>query len=210
MEGPSTRLLVLRHGEVAPQHKNYLYGQMDVELSEVGEEQARRTGQHCRQYPVRAVYSSDLQRALTLGREIGRHHGIVPVRDERLRERHFGHWQGLPWSEIAERFPEEQERYYADRFTTRVPGGAENFLDVQSRVRPFLREVLARHPGECIAITAHSGTVRIILAECMSIPLECIFTFEQDYCCLNVIDYWPTGRMRVNVLNYTDHVAELL
>jgi alpha-ribazole phosphatase/probable phosphoglycerate mutase len=209
MEGKPTRLFLVRHGEVNAQDRKNLYGAADVKLSDVGIAQSRLTGLALRRFPIRAVYTSDLSRARTVGEQIALQHGLRPVVTPLLRERHFGHWQGLPWEEIQARFPEEFAAFEAQRFYYRVPGGAENFQDVQARVIPCLREIILRHPGETVAITAHSGPTRLILAHAFQMPLECIFTFEQDYCCLNAIDAYPSGRMRVKTLNSIEHLLEL-
>lgn len=208
-DGDPTRLLLLRHGEVELGGKKHLYGQMDVPLTALGRLQSETTGEALRRWPIRAVYTSDLQRALYLGRQIARHHGISPCQDVRLRERKFGDWQGREWEEIEREHPELLRRYHENRMTMRVPGNSENFGDVQRRVRAFLREVLHRHAGQTIAITAHSGPLRLMLAEMMRLPLESLFTFEQDYCCLNVTAIHGDGRSRVELLNGTNHLAGL-
>lgn len=206
-KGTRTRLVLLRHGEVEEGARNRLYGQEDVALSPRGMEQSRAAGEALRPHGITAVYTSDLQRASVLGASVAGHHGLTITPDPRLRERRFGDWQGLSWDVIEDTRPDELRAYHADRFRYRVPGDSENFEDVRARVLQFLNEVLPRHPGETIAITAHSGSVRILLAEAMGMPLDSIFTFEQDYCCLNVIDYFESGRRRVERINDTHHLG---
>lgn len=204
------RLYLLRHGEVHSNHRKYLYGQLDVELSERGKLQSRLAGEYLKNLPLKAVYTSDLQRAHFLGKEIAQHHGLELRQDARLRERHFGDWQGKPWEQIEIEYPELVQKYTEDRFATRISPDAENFLDMNDRVLPCLNEICSRHPEETIAITAHSGTTRVVIAEAMNMPLQSIFTFEQDYCCMNIIDYYPTGRVRLKTLNFTTHIEGLL
>lgn len=205
--GTATRVFLLRHGEVEEGARNRLYGQEDVALSPRGLAQSRAAGEALRPFPIAAVYTSDLQRASVLGAAVAGHHGVTITPDPRLRERRFGDWQGLPWDVIEDTRADELRAYHADRFRYRVPGDSENFVEVRERVLDFLNEVLPRHPGENIAITAHSGSVRMILADAMGMPLDSIFTFEQDYCCLNVIDYFESGRVRVERINDTHHLG---
>ncbi len=208
-EGKATRLLILRHGEVNAESRKALYGQLDVELSERGHAQSARTGAALSTQPIEAVYTSDLSRASILGREIARHHELEPHPDPRLRERHFGHWQGLLWEHIETTYPEELKQYSEKRHHMRVPGPSENFPDVRARLVPFLAEVLEKHRGQTVAIACHSGPARILLAEALGLPIDGIFTFEQNYCCLNAIDYFDTGRVRVQLLNDTHHLGDL-
>lgn len=204
--GTPTRLLVLRHGEVNHEDSRNLYGQLDVRLSDRGIEQSRLTGIALAAHSISAVYTSDLQRAATLATQIARHHSIAPRIETALRERHFGDWQGKSWEHIEQNSPDILAAYNNDRFTTRVPGGAENFHDVQARVIPLVERIVAAHPAQTVAITAHSGPIRIIIAHALGLPLTGIFSFAQDYCCLNVIDFFESGRVTVQTLNATHHL----
>ena len=205
-ESGATRLLLLRHGEVHREDCQALYGQMDVRLSEWGEEQSRLAGLALKNIRIDAVYSSPLKRAALLGHEIARHHGLQPQIVDVLKERFFGTWQGMMWPAIEASWPEEFARYQQERFTMRAPGGAESFEDVHARVMPFINALLERHAGQTICITAHGGPLRIILADAMQMPLTSLFRFELDYCCLNVIDYGPKDeRTRVKLMNATTH-----
>ena len=38
---------------------------------------------------------------------------------------------------------------------------------------------------------AHAGINRVILSEAMGLPLEHLFRLDQNYGCLNIIDYFP-------------------
>jgi alpha-ribazole phosphatase len=206
----STRLYLLRHGEVEAAWHQTMYGQMDVPLSEFGMLQSQATGQHLSHHPLHAVYSSDLARAAYLSEEIARHHGIKPRLSNHLRERKFGDWQGVTFHEVESGNSPEYRRYLDDRFTVRAPGDSENFVDVRDRVLPFLKETIERHPGESIAITCHSGPARMILGACLMLPLDGLFSFDQDYCCLNVIDIHPSGRVRVKHVNQIHHLDHLV
>jgi len=201
-----TRLILLRHGEVHPDDARGLYGQADIRLSDRGMAQSNAAGAWLAGTRIHHVYTSDLKRAHFLGCAIARHQGISPTVTPALRERFFGEWQCMGWEEIAARYPDEHARYTSNRFTMRVPGGAESMQDVQNRVLGFLRSILPRHRGQQIAITAHSGPNRMILLEALRLPHESIFAFDQDYCCRNVIDYPADGPPRVRLLNGTEHL----
>lgn len=209
-DGPCTRLYFCRHGEVHAEDRKSLYGQMDVRLSEHGKEQSRRVGEALKGVKLAAVYTSDLTRAKIAAEEIARHHGLAVIESSALRERHFGHWQGIVFESIQEQFPEDFAAYMADRIGVRVPGGAENFHDVKARVCAFVREIVARHPGEEIALAAHSGPCRMLLCEAFDMPLTSFFNFEQDYCCINVVDYYSNGHMRVRTMNSISHLETLV
>lgn len=208
--GHITRLLLLRHGEVNHDDRKALYGQRDVRLSELGELQSRETGEAMKGFGITAVYSSDLVRASYLGRQVADQSSVPMELFPALRERFFGDWQGRRWDDLMLEFPELITKYETERTTYRVPGGAENFVDVRDRVIPVVQNIVNRHPGETIALTAHSGPVRVILADALGLSLENLFQFGLDYCSLSLIEYAESGRVRVELLNSTHHLTTRL
>jgi alpha-ribazole phosphatase/probable phosphoglycerate mutase len=38
---------------------------------------------------------------------------------------------------------------------------------------------------------AHAGVNRVILCDALSLPLQHLFRLDQNYGCLNIIDYFP-------------------
>ena len=48
---------------------------------------------------------------------------------------------------------------------------------------------MERHAGRRIAVIAHGGTNRVILAEALGLPLGNIFRLAQDYAAWSLIEY---------------------
>ncbi|MGK2907777.1 MAG: histidine phosphatase family protein, partial [Desulfuromonadales bacterium] len=74
-----------------------------------------------------------------------------------------------------------------------------------NRIRPILQEIIANHPGGDVALVAHGGVNRIVLLEAIGAPLEQAFSIDQDFGCLNIIDYFADGNSVVKLLNGTAH-----
>jgi 2,3-bisphosphoglycerate-dependent phosphoglycerate mutase len=107
------RLIMLRHGQSTWNQENLFTGWVDVDLTELGEQEARRGGRALLDAGVlpTVCHTSVLVRAirtavLTL-EECGR--SWIPVRRSwRLNERHYGGLQGLNKAQTAERYGDEQ------------------------------------------------------------------------------------------------------
>lgn len=136
-----------------------------------------------------AVYCSDLSRAVRSAEIIAEPYGLLPVKIPALRERSFGIWEGMTFSEIKERFPGEFEAW-ADDPVAHSPIGGESTLEVKERVVKALNEILTRHIGYNVAVVAHGGVNRILICNILGTPLENIFRIEQDYGAVNVIEFW--------------------
>jgi alpha-ribazole phosphatase/probable phosphoglycerate mutase len=79
------------------------------------------------------------------------------------------------------------------------PGG-EGLPDLQARALPALRSVVQRHAGRRIAVVAHGGTNRVILADALGLPLGNIFRLAQDYAAWSLIEYRDHDAI-VHILN---------
>ena len=197
---PHTRIYLIRHGQVAGFDQPRYNGQTDVALTDYGVEQYHRLKERLADAKISACYTSDLSRCTTGADIIGQSLGLEPVARRELRELNIGVWEGLSWQEIKENWPEGWRDRLADLVNYRVPGG-ENLLDVAARVMPVINEVVERHHGQEVLVVGHGGVNRIVLLNAIGAPLAGMFNIEQNYGCLNIIDYYEDGRATVKLLN---------
>jgi alpha-ribazole phosphatase len=193
---------LIRHGEVVGAGTPRYNGQADVGLTERGIAQYHQLKERLSGARISACYTSDLTRCVQGAVILGRHFGLEPVRHQELRELNIGIWEGLTWAELMERYPEEWQARLADVVNYRVPQG-ENLLDMEQRVMPVIREIVARHSGEEVLVVAHGGVNRVVLLNAMAAPLSSLFNIEQKYGCLNIIDYYADGKSVVMLMDET-------
>lgn len=133
----------------------------DVELSDLGRQQASAVGAWLRDLPPTErptrLWTSPYRRARTTG-EIaleGADLDLAPRVDERLRDRDMGVTDMLTATGILAKYPEEAERReWIGKFYYRPPGG-ESWADVLLRVRAVLNDILVLAAGERVLVTAH-------------------------------------------------------
>jgi alpha-ribazole phosphatase len=195
-----TRIYLIRHGEVEGSGTPRYNGHADVSLTERGRGQYNLLRERLAEAKITACYTSDLSRCTWGADLMGEHFGWKPARNSNLRELDIGIWEGLTWAELKERYPEEWQARLADIVNYRVPGG-ENLLDLQGRIIPVINDIVARHRGEEALVVAHGGANRVILLNAIGAPLSALFNIEQNYGCLNIIDYYADGKAVVKLLN---------
>ncbi len=195
----ATRLYLVRHGQVADGHTNRYHGSNDVDLSPAGERQLTQLASHLEPVPLAAVYASDLRRSQDGAARLCAGRGLTPGVIPEFREINFGVWEGLTFAEISERYPEQLNGRFQDLANFRIPAG-ESLADLRDRVVPRLQQLVAEHPGQSLALVAHAGVNRVILCHALSLSLENIFRLDQNYGCLNIIDYFADFTM-VRLLN---------
>jgi broad specificity phosphatase PhoE len=138
---------------------------VDVPLSELGEEQAEALGRwfsHAGARPQVLMCSSyrRAQQTAEIFRQAGGCRADVPICvDERLREKEFGILDGLTTSGVAVTYPDQAEfRRILGKFYHRPPGG-ESWADVILRLRSVLDTVSLHHAGKNVMIIAHQVVV---------------------------------------------------
>lgn len=200
MRSETTRVHLLRHGQVCGFEARRYNGQADVALTALGIAQTQAYAAQLKDFPLTAVYSSDLTRSAYGAGLIAVDHDLVPHQDERLRELDIGEWEGLTWDEIKQSWPTEWQARLNDLVQVAPPGG-ESLQQMATRVRLALAELLEKHQGEEIALVAHGGVNRVILLDAIGAPLIQMFHIEQSYGCRNIIDYFADSYTTVQLLN---------
>jgi 2,3-bisphosphoglycerate-dependent phosphoglycerate mutase len=156
-------LILLRHGQSTWNAENLFTGWWDVDLTEVGEEEARAGGKLLADEPgldLRILHTSVLTRAIRTAElalaAAGR--SWLPVRrDWRLNERHYGDLQGKNKVETMKKFGKEQLLLWRRSYATRPPelaaenkystAGDPRYRDIDPSVLPAtecLRDVVDR------------------------------------------------------------------
>ena len=161
-----------RHGETVWNQENRWQGQADVPLSEAGCEQARRLAQRLRAEGrrVRAIYASDLERALHTAEIVGEVLGVAPLPEVGWREMNIGTWSGLTTAEVIARHAAEWERLRAGEDLPR--GGGETFAQFQGRILRSIERLLEKHADEQVVIVTHGGAVRAFLLHCRGLDVS--------------------------------------
>jgi broad specificity phosphatase PhoE len=155
------RLVLLRHGRTAHNADGRIQGQLDVELDEVGLAQAQALGTVFASSPPSVVVSSDLARARETARAVCEHVGLPLRLDPRLRETHFGQWQGLTGDEVAAHWPDLWQRW---RRGDDCPVDGETRVEVGTRAAAVVAEVLPSvAAGETLLLVTHGGTARALV-----------------------------------------------
>jgi len=186
--GKTTRLFLVRHGEVVVQGQKKFLGFTNLGLSPEGKKQIRRLAGHLKLFSLDQAVSSDLQRTLDSARILCKDRGLDAVPYTAFREMNMGAWDGKSWEEIKEKYPQAKGLYFSNLKKFRFPEG-ENWGQFRSRVLKGLESLLRENQGRNILLVAHAGVNRIILAQALGLRFRNMFFMEQDYACLNIIEY---------------------
>ncbi len=203
----STRILAIRHGETAWNRDTRIQGQLDIGLNERGRAQAHALAEALRGEPLAAIYSSDLSRAQETARAVAATTGAEVHLDTALRERAFGHFEGLTWDEIATQWPEESQRWRR-RDLDFAPGGGESLPVLYERCVGAVLRIAALYPGEQIAIVAHGGVLDCLYRAGTRQSLQAPRAWQLGNATINRMLYTPEG-LSVTGWNDDHHLSHL-
>lgn len=155
-----TEILLIRHGETEWNAVRRLQGHLDIALNAEGERQAAALGQALLDEPLDVIVASDLQRAMQTAQAIAQPRGMTIQVDPGLRERCYGAFEGVMYSEISERFPEAYAAWQARDIDARFPDGvrkAETLREFYERAIATVNRLVTMYPGQKIALVTHGG-----------------------------------------------------
>jgi len=163
---------LVRHGQTGRSATSTYSGRLDVALTPIGREQARRTAQELAGAGIDAVITSPLERARDTAQAIADAAGVALRVDKRLTEVDYGPFEGLDRDGAQAALGQAFADWRADPFGAPVPG-MEPLADALRRARAATADALAAH--EHPVIVGHQGILRIVLVALGEIAPEDYF-----------------------------------
>ncbi len=156
-----TTLVLVRHAQTDAAGKRLTGQARGVHLNERGRTQAARLVERLEGLPIRAIYSSPLERSRETAAPLARARG-VPVRIRRaLTEVEYGEWTGRSISSL--RRTRLWRQVMAAPSTVRFPRG-ESLLEVQARVVTEIQQIAKTHRRDMVVAISHADVIRLLVA----------------------------------------------
>ncbi len=136
------KIIYFVHGTTYDNASDRCSGWKQVELNELGQEQAVNLGQITSSLKFDVIFTSDLVRAIDSANLAWPN--LEKIVDKRLRECNYGDYDGESKDLVV----------YDNHIEERFPNG-ESLKDVEKRVRDFLDYLKINYRGQTVAIVAH-------------------------------------------------------
>jgi len=183
----SSTIDLLRHGECADGH--CYRGTTDVALSDVGHQQMLQSVEKLlkkKSAPWSRILTSPLQRCFIVADQLAQQCKVPLVCHKGYQEIHFGDWEGQRVDDVWATQQATVKKWFADPVNFPPPNGeaADTFSD---RVVTILLQHMHQTPNEHTLLVTHGGVMRVLLAHCLSMPLNNMGRFDVPYACLSRI-----------------------
>jgi broad specificity phosphatase PhoE len=192
-----TTFLLIRHGETDAVGKSIMGWAPGWHLNANGRKQVEALAARLAPAPIRAIYTSPLERAVETAEAVARGRQLEPRRDEEFGEFRMGDWQGWEIAKLDER--EDWRRFNTFRAGTRAPNG-ELMVETQTRMVRRLQALAAGNAGETVAIVSHADPLRALIAYYLGMPLDLMQRLEISPASMSVLELseWNARMLCVN------------
>lgn len=138
------------------------------------------------------VISSPLIRCEEFASAFARQGSLPLTFDTRLKEIHFGQWEGRSAAELMAEDPEALARFWRDPNAYLPPGG-ESLAHFQARVLDAWYDILSAYADQHILIVTHGGVIRVLLCHVFQVSVSRWHEFEVTHGQLHAVHIGGDG-----------------
>jgi probable phosphomutase (TIGR03848 family) len=190
-------ILLIRHGENNFVGKRLAGRLPGVHLNDNGFKQAQGVATALCEAPIKAIYSSPLERAMqtakplaaALNLEVQVHPGFIEV--------DFGDWQGKSIRQLARTKLWKIVQHKPSEFC--FPGG-ETFVAAQQRVVSAIEEIKSSlGEKDMVACFSHSDTIKLAVSHFLAMPLDAFQRVNIDTASITALALGEGSPFLINV-----------
>ena len=192
-----TIILLARHGLTDYVASDRCAGHTPgIHLNAEGKRQAAALAQRLHSLPIRAIYSSPIDRAAETAQAVAEAAGLqVQIRTQ-LAESETGEWTGRYYRDIQQEDAATWAALQAHPRGTRIPGG-ETIDEIQTRMVAAIDAICRDHHDSMVAVVSHADPIKAAICYYIGLDLD---QFQK-------LVISPTS---VSVLAVSDHGAALM
>ena len=190
-------LLLIRHGENDFVKTGKMAGRLPgVHLNEKGQKQAQALGEALKDIPIKAVYSSPLERAMETAEPIASARKLQIIQEPDVMDADIGKWQGKSWKVLRLTKVWKIVQHAPSRF--RFPDG-ESFPEMQTRIANALERIVKKHnkPQDIIVAVFHADPIKLAVSHFLGLPLD---NFQRLSCDTGSLTVLQVNEMGANLI----------
>ncbi len=164
-------ILLVRHGQNDWVNKKRLAGwRPGIHLNDAGKIQVQALSERLIEQPVKAIYSSPLERCIETADILARSHQLEVQILESVGEVRYGKWEGKELKLLSKK---KRQWFIVQHFPSRFrfPGG-ESFQEVQERAISAIESLNSKHLKEAIIVVSHADVIKLILAHYLGVHID--------------------------------------
>jgi broad specificity phosphatase PhoE len=202
------RLLLVPHASTDWNATGRFQGWSDTTLSDIGKREAALVARRLLAEHIAGCHTSDLRRAVDTANGIVNQRSVPIMVDPRLREIHFGAWEGMTYPQFYRADPQRAWAWEQDPLRIAPPGG-ETLAQVAERIAAFHDAVIEgkRNKAGRLLVVGHRGALRVLICLELGLPPSAWWQFRLEPASVSELDLCEKGAV-LRLLNDTHHLRE--
>ncbi|ARM75015.1 2,3-diphosphoglycerate-dependent phosphoglycerate mutase [Acidianus manzaensis] len=182
-------ILFIRHGfAISNQQKILSHDNNVFPLTEEGEKQAKSVAKELKNLNISKIYTSPVLRAYQTARIIGNELGLIPIVDDRLRERYLGELNNKKFD------PNDHWKLKMIKGQIEIKG-LENWISMQKRMIEFVNSV--KDDKDVIVAVSHYDPIRALIGYILDLDDISAFGISLHNASITTIEADESGKMKI-------------
>jgi probable phosphoglycerate mutase len=191
-----TTLVLVRHGVTDHTLGKLFSGGLSSSnppLNDEGRDQARATGEWLAPLSgtFDALISSPVRRTRETAEILAQFFDLEIDEEPGVAEMEFGSWDGMSFTEVHAKFPDEIASWLGDLES--APHGGESFRAVEKRVLEGRDRMVSTYAGQTVVVVSHVTPIKTLVADALGAPLDAVYRMELAPASVTVISYFNGG-----------------
>jgi probable phosphoglycerate mutase len=196
------KILLIRHAMTDYAGKRLTGRSLGIPLNDEGHIQAKNLAERLSGFPVAAIYSSPLERAVETATPIAGTFDLPCVISADFNEIDFGKWTDM---EIDDLVSDPVFRSFnLFRSSTKIPDG-ESMAEAQMRIVSGIEKIRSQHIDKTVAIISHADLIKSAIAFYAGIHLDMMERIVISPASVSIIEIYDETA-RLVVMNSTENL----
>jgi len=171
-------IIFVRHAETKNNVDGIIQGPEHGDINENGEKEIERVSHLLKDEKIDIFYSSDIPRCKITSERINKFHKLKINFTELIREKYNGDWTGKNYKDVS-------WDQLKGTFETRKVNNGESLIEVRSRAREFIKELIDKYGGtdKKILVVSHGAFLKILIGDLLGMEIKnSIFNLKINHC----------------------------
>lgn len=195
-------IIFVRHAETENNVKGIIQGPEHGAINEKGQKEIETISKLLKNEKIDVFYSSDTPRCRVTSEGINKFHKLPITYSKLIREKYNGDWTGKNYKEV-------DWKQIKGTFENRKVKNGESLLDVRTRARKFINDLITKYGDteKKILVVSHGAFLKILIGDLLNMDMKSsIFNLRVNHCspirvCFNDLIFENKRRKNVPVVS---------
>ena len=184
-----TKIYLVRNAECKGNIENILGEEKNFDITPKGYQTIEKLNEYFKDKKIYSIYSSFSTMCLETVKNISENLKIEVKKENDLREKSFGIYDGEKWEDVLKKSP-SLKKYRKKKIEILGIPGQESTKQVQDRMSKIIRKIARENLGQNVLIVSHGVAIETFLRAVVGVPYsEDKERYFQKNSAINYVEY---------------------